>query len=162
MNIEELSKFLVKAKTSTYASDVAEITSQRKGFKELEFEEGDWCYRDSYSGFYCAPGQEVVSFRGEPVWAMSYNGGMRKKYHENLGFAKQTFNFLKEALKRIEESRPFRGPESFEQGDYEYVDESEGDVTSFKGLEKIFYKGELVFEQDYIGGLIIQKNFIQE
>jgi len=157
INLEELVEFLVKAKVNTYAGDGKEIESQRPGFKELEFKEGNWEYRDSYSGFYFAPGQEVVRFKGNPVWTMAYSGGMNEKYHGNLDFAKQTFRFLKEALKRVEKSRPFRGPEYFKQGDYEYIDKSEGDINNFKGTEKILYKGEEVFRQEYIGGLIVSK-----
>jgi len=35
------------------------------------------------------------------------------------------------------------------------VNEVEGDIKSFKGTEKIFYKDEEVFIQDYIGGLVV-------
>ncbi|MBI4450480.1 hypothetical protein HY642_00770 [Candidatus Woesearchaeota archaeon] len=72
--------------------------------------------------------------------------------------AKQTFAFLKKALQRVEASRPFRGPRYFVDGDFEYVDESEGDITRFKGIERIFFKGKEVFSQDYIGGLIVHKS----
>lgn len=157
IDIKELTRFLVKAKVNTYAINGKEIPSQRPGFKELEFIEGNWEYRDSYTGFYFAPGQEIVRFKGKPVWAMSYNGGINEKYHSNLDFAKQTYKFLKEALKRVEESRPFRGPKNFKQEGYEYVDKSEGDIRFFRGTEKIFYKGKEVFIQDYLGGLILHK-----
>ena len=157
IDLKELAKFLVRAKIQTYAGDGKEITAQRPEFKELEFKEGDWEYRDSYSGFYFAPGQEIVRFKGKPVWNMSYNGGMLIKYHGDFVFAKKVYAVLKEALKLVKELRPFRGPNKLIKGDFEYVDNSEGDVTSFKGTEKIFYKGEEVYKQDYIGGLIIQK-----
>jgi len=157
INLDELAKFLVKAKTQTYAGDGKEVPAQRPGFKELEFIEGDWEYRDSYSGFFFAPGQEVVRYKVKPVWAMAYSGGMNEKYHGDVDFAKKTFGFLKEALKQVHESRPFRGPEYFEQGDFEYIDKSMGDIRSFKGIERILYKGEEVFRQDYIGGLILSK-----
>ena len=88
---------------------------------------------------------------------MSYNGGMLEKYHGNLDFVKQTYAFLKETLKKVEEQRSFRGPKKFKQEDFEYIDSSEGDIKSFKGTEKIFYRGEIVYKQDYIGGLIIPK-----
>ncbi len=156
-NLSQLAKFLIKAKTQTYASEGKEITAQRPGFIELEFKEGDFEYRDSYSGFYQAPGQEIVRYKGNPVWAMAYSGGMEKKYHGDADFAIKTFSFLKQVLSRVEESKPFRGPDNFREGDYEYINKVEGDVTNFKGQEQILYKGEKVFAQDYIGGLIIQK-----
>jgi len=75
LNLKELAKFLVKAKMGTYAADGAEVSPQRPEFKELEFIEGDWEYRDSYAGFFFAPGQEVVRYKRKPVWIMSYHGG---------------------------------------------------------------------------------------
>jgi len=157
ISLEELANFLVKAKCKTYAGDGTEVFPQRPGFKELEYKEGDWEYRDSYAGFYFAPGQEIVRFQGTPVWAMAYSGGMRPEHHGNKEFAKQTFTFLKKALSRVEVTRPFRGPENFHDGDYEYSDSSEGDITDFKGTERILHQGKEVFRQDYIGGLILPK-----
>jgi len=157
IDTEKLAEFLVRAKISTYAGDGKEVTPQRPGFNELEYREGDMEYRDSYAGFYCAPGQEVVRFKGKPIWAMSYNGGMIKKYQEDEAFSGRTFAFLKEGLKRVDKSRPFRGPDSFKDGDFEYIDETEGDITLFNGCEKILYKGEEVFRQHYLGGLILGK-----
>lgn len=159
MNLEELAKFLVKAKQNAWAGDGKEITPQTPGFKELEFREGDWYYRDSYAGYFMAPGREIVWHKGEPVWMMAYNGGMIRGLHRDVELAKQTFAFLKEALKRVDVKRPFRGPASYAQRDYMYYNEVEGDIQNFKGYECIFRKGiDLVFEQDYIGGLIVPES----
>jgi len=157
IDFEELANFLVRAKKQAYAGDGNEIPPQRPGFKELEYVEGDMEYRDSYSGFYFAPGQEVVRFQGRPVWAMSYSGGMRPEYHGQRDFAKQTFMFLKRALSNVKGSRPFRGPENLIDGEWQYTDSSEGDITDFKGTEHIFFMGKEVFMQCYIGGLIVPK-----
>jgi hypothetical protein len=161
INFKELAEFLVKAKISTYASvNRMKLEAERPGFDELEFQEGDYYYRDSYAGFFQAPGMEVVRVGGkdgEPIWAMAYSGGMLEKYHGGIEFAKQTFNFLKECLKRISAEIPFRGPESYKEGDFEYVNQVEGDVRRFIGFEKILYKGEEVFSQDYCGGIVLDK-----
>ena len=157
INLQKFAEFLVRAKVSTYAGDGREVTPQRPGFNELEYKEDDLEYRDSYAGFYCAPGQEVVRFKGKPVWAMSYNGGMIKKYQDDEAFSGRTFVFLKEALKRVQKLRPFRGPESFKDGDFEYIDETEGDIALFNGCERILHKSEEVFRQRYFGGLIVGK-----
>ena len=156
-DLQKLAEFLVRAKIQTYAGDGKEVEPQRPGFNELEYSEDDFEYRDSYAGFYCAPGQEVVRFNGKPIWAMAYNGGMIKKYQDDEAFSSMTFAFLKEALKRVDKSRPFRGPESLKDGDFEYIDETEGDIALFNGCEKIFYKDEEVFRQHYMGGLILGK-----
>ena len=157
---EELAEFLVKAKTQTYAGDGHKVEPQRPGFKEFEFSDGDWNYRDSYAGFYSAPGQEVVRFQGEPVWTMVYSGGMRPKYQGQEDFSRQTFAFLKKALLGVGKSQPFRGPGKFHFGGFEYLNIVEGDVTDFHGVEKIFHDGDEVFRQNYIGGLIVPKSAV--
>jgi len=164
INLEELAGFLVKAKKATYAGDGAEVESQRPGFKELEYKEGDWEYRDSYVGFFLAPGQEVVRFQGKPVWIMSYSGGMRENHQENEKFAHNVFAFLKKALSNVPKNKPFRGPQNFDEGelfkkgDFRYFNFIEGNIENFSGLETITYKGEEVFRQKYIGGLVKGKN----
>ncbi len=155
--LEHLAQFLVRAKKHTYAGDGREVPPERPGFKELEYKEGDWEYRDSYAGFYFAPGQEIVRYQCIPRWAMAYSGGMRPEYHKNREFAKQTFAFLKRALLLVDESMPFRGPTHFQDGDYKYIFEVTGDITDFNGVEHIFCNNHYVFEQSCMGGLIINK-----
>ena|SRR3989338_66399 len=157
IDLDELARFLVKAKTTAYAGDGKEISPERPGFKELKFSEGIWHYRDSYSGFFFAPGQEIVRLSTKPVWAMAYSGGMRPEYHGNTEFAKQTFGFLKQALLKVEKTRPFRGPYNFSAENFEYRDGSEGNITDFRGTERILHDKKEVFRQYYIGGLIVPK-----
>jgi len=162
VDLKELAHFLVKAKTHTYAAGGREVRPQRPGFKELEFRDGEWEYRDSYAGYYFAPGQEVVRLKSVPVWAMAYSGGMRlhalRCGEEDL--TKRTFAFLKKALLKVDASRPFRGPGTFTYGHLDYVDSNSGDITDFTGREKIFYRGGEVFAQKYMGGLIIHKTVV--
>lgn len=139
-SLEELAEFLVEAKTHTYAGDGKEIAPQRPRFKELEFIKGDWNYRDSYVGFFYAPGQEVARFREVPVWAMSYSGGMRPKYHGQKDFAKETFAFLKKALSKVDKTHPFRGPRYFCDGEWTYETSHAGDITDFSGIEHIYQR----------------------
>ena len=160
MNLDPkiLAKFLVKAKKQTYAGEGREITPERPSFKELEYSEDNYTYRDSYTGFFSAPGQEVVRLDGIPIWSMSYSGGMKSEYHNDTIFAEKVFEFLKKALLRVTEDIPFRGPINFKEGDFEYANKVEGDISNFKGREIIFFKGKEVFSQDYIGGLIVYKS----
>ena len=157
MNLLELAQFLVKAKKNAYAGGEKEISPQRQGFREMEYQVGDWYYRDSFTGFFQAPGQEVVYYKEKPVWAMAYSGGMRKELHGNAVFAKKTFEFLIKCLSQVEENKPFRGPRNFSEGDFSYEMQAKGDITDFSGKEKIFFKGKEVFKQFFIGGVIIQK-----
>ena len=157
MNLKELAEFIVEAKKSAYAGDGNEVPPQRPGFKELEHSKGDYVYRDSYKGFFQAPGQEVVWYKGEPVWIMSYNGGMLEEYQKNVGFALKTFSFLKKALSEVNAEKPYRGPELLEENEWKYINNIKGSLTNFRGKEKIYFNKKLVFEQDYFGGLVINK-----
>ena len=55
-------------------------------------------------------------------------------------------------MRQVVETRPFRGPEKFKEGDFEYVDKSQGDINMFRGVEKIFHKGQEVYRLYYHGG----------
>jgi len=155
--LDQLAKFLVKAKIQTYAGEGLEVLPQRPGFKELEFIEGDFSYRDSYVGFFFAPGHEVVRFKEEPIWSMIYGGGMLPTFQSDVEFAQKTYQFLKQALLRVEESEPFRGPKKFENGEFSYHNSTEGDIARFFGVEEIFFHEKKVFGQNYMGGLILPK-----
>jgi len=153
LDLEELAAFLIKAKRATYAGDGREVKPQRPGFKELEFSEGDFNYRDSYTGFYAAPGQEIVRFKGVPVWSMAYDGEIGKQFRNAIAF--KVYAFLKKALMQVEETKPFRGPEYFEEGNFVYINEVVGDITRFTGREKILLSNIEAFKQNYFGGLIL-------
>jgi len=158
--LNKLAKFLVKAKKGTYASlNKMKIESERPLHDELEFTEGDLYYIDSYVGFFQAPGMEEVRLgkHGKTLWTMAYSGGMLNEFQNDTKFAKEVFTFLKEALSSVNEKIPYRGPKNLKNGDWEYINNIEGDIKRFLGHEKIFYKKKEVFSQDYIGGLVIEK-----
>ena len=157
--LDDLVAFIIRARNHGYAGSAKEVNNpQRPGFKEfLPYSEGSFEYIDSYAGHYYAPGQEVVRFNGTPVWNMAYNGGIIPQFQGNLEFAKQISNFLKDALARVDYTRPFRGPNCFVLSPFIYFNQSEGDITNFKGTERIIFSLNEVFRQDYIGGLIVHK-----
>lgn len=158
ITLKKLAEFLVKAKINTYAStDRMKIEPERPDFDELEYKEENLSYRDSYCGFFQAPGMEVVRLKNRPIWTMAYSGGMLKEFQKDSDFAKQVFNFLKQALKKITIEMPFRGPKNLKTGSWYYTNEVFGDIKRFRGHEKIFFKGKEVFSQDYIGGIVIDK-----
>lgn len=55
---------------------------------------------------------------------------------------------------QVGEERPFRGPRSLVEGDWQYLDESEGDSARFRGVERILYQGREVYRLDYHGGAV--------
>ena len=46
----EVNDFFGRATAATYAGSGPRVASERSGFQELVFEDGDWSYRDSYTG----------------------------------------------------------------------------------------------------------------
>ncbi len=161
VNLEMLAKFLVKAKKNTYASEKGiELTPERPLHKELEYSDGEFYYRDSYIGSFQALGMEEVRLEnreGHTIWAMAYSGGMLPEHHNNVFFAKDILRFLKKALSLVTEDIPFRGPILCEEAGFAYENRVEGDIKRFEGNEKIFFRGKKLFDQDYIGGLVIRK-----
>lgn len=156
-DLQRLTKFLVVAKIQVNLPMAKETTPQRPGFREFEFIQGDFNYRDSQTGFYKLAGEEVVRFREKPFWVMSYHGRMSDKYQGNLEFTNRTITFLKEALTKIQLQKPLRGPDNYKKDNFEYKNGGEGNIIRFRGTERVLYKGEEVFTADYTGGLIVEK-----
>jgi hypothetical protein len=150
----KLEEFLVKAKLGAYASDGdGNQTRLEDGSKELRFEEGDFRYRDRYFGWNPFAGEEIVWSGEEAVWSMNYYGVAS----DDAITPGQVFVFLRKAMRHAKEDRPFRGPRSFREDDFEYLDESEGTIGRFKGIEKIRYTGREVFRLEYHGGAVANK-----
>jgi len=162
--LKDLNQFLGKAALATYAAGGAETTPERPGFRELEFAEGAWSYRDSYTGYLRSWGTELVRYNGEPVWNALYGGGMTVPYRADAAFAHRTFEFLKKALSAGEKKEAFqpRGQKNFTDGYWEYQCDWDGDITEFIGHEAILYKGDIVFTHDFFGGLIVSDGSREE
>ena len=154
--LEELNRFIGRASKATYAGGGGEAESWRIGFKELEYRENDWYYRDSYSGFLRSWGQEVVWQSDKPVWTCLYGGGMTDSRLDG-DFAKKTFVFLKQALSAGDKVNVFqpRGPKELSDNNWKYQCKVEGNTDKFNGHESISYKGETVFTHDFLGGIVI-------
>lgn len=152
-SLKSLFAFVDLAGRSTYASGKPpEKISQRPGFQEYTFEQRDWGYRDSYTGFTRSTGQEIVTFQGEVVWSNLYCGGMTSG---NEILADQTFTFLKKALSAEEASfQSLRGPRSFIEGVWKYTYIQEGSIDNFSGYEQIWHQNNLVFFHRAIGGIV--------
>lgn len=110
----KLERFLVKAKVSADAC------------KELTYREGDFTYRDRYSGWNPFVGEEVVWHGGEYTWAMNYYGVV----HDEGVTAGEVYAFLQLAMGQVKEDRPFRGPRSLKEGDYEYWTKARAVLTN--------------------------------
>lgn len=156
LDITEFLTFLKTAAAATYAGGgKKEENPQRSGFIELRYTQGNFDYRDSYTGFYRSWGTETVRHKGEPVWVSLYGGGMTDGNEE---LALECFTFLKKSFNsKDENSSSFRGPDSFKDGDWEYTYKQEGTVEQFSGYEEIKRHGKVVFTHKIIGGFVVDE-----
>ncbi len=153
---DELYEFIDRAGKATWAGNGEKIKPERQGFDELEYSEGDFYYRDSYTGYTKSRGMELVRYKGQAVWAAGYGGGMVEGKED---LEDECFTFLKKAMSTDEEGfQSFRGSHNFKDGDWEYSYKQEGDILEFSGYEEIKYKGELIFYHRMIGGIINHSN----
>jgi hypothetical protein len=147
----ELSEFLIKAKTGTYASN-GEANEQKlpDGSLELTYSADEFSYRDRYFGFDPFSGQEIVFQNGKAIWSLNYYGRTVDKKYPGA----QVYAFLQKALRQVTLERPFRGPSTFAEGDFMYNDESSGTLESFSGVERILFNRHKVYTLKYHGGMV--------
>ena len=138
--------FLIRAKKATYAGKGAETTPSRQGSHDLVYREGDFMYYDTYLGGEKFAGEEALWISGSPSWSMNYIGRVTG---ENF-----SGDFLKEALLHVPHEMPFRGPETYTNGGYEYTCHVDGDSDWFQGRETIRYDGSEIYECFFHGGLV--------
>ncbi len=143
---KELVDFLIKAKQATYAGKGAETASSRVRSHDLIYREGDYMYYDTYLGGDKFAGEEALWISEVPFWSMNYAGRVTGDNFSG--------DFLKEALLRVPEEKPFRGPDEYTDGDYTYKCDIDGGFEWFQGYETISYKGALIYECYFHGGLI--------
>ena len=137
----------MSAKKETYAAG-KESKKLTDGFEELSYEEGEFFYRDRWKGGNKFGGEEIVQKDSKIIWLMNYYG----RIISDKANSELIYKFLREAMGLVEEGQPFRGPPRYINGDFEYITEIEGELFSFKGTEKIFFKGEEVYRLYFHGG----------
>jgi hypothetical protein len=161
---EELLAFIAKAHRNTYAAP-KEIRKRSRmeipflpGHKCYLFEDGEWKYYDGYAGEDWAPGREVVLYKGQPIWSMSYQGRFTASFGNGEFFGDSTFKFLRQALMNFDDKMPFRGPSTFESLDFKlfrYNFKMNGDYEYFTGKEEVSFDNDVIFFQDVMGEVII-------
>ena len=139
-------KFLIRAKKATYAGKGAETASSRVKSHDLVYRDEDLMYYDTYLGGEKFAGEEALWISEVPCWSMNYVGRVTG---ENF-----SGDFLKEALLRVSEEQPYRGPAYYTSGDYTYHCDTEGTFDWFRGKETIEYRGNVIYECFFHGGLI--------
>ena len=154
MNKKILATFLVKAKFNTYATKgETKEKINLNGEKELTFKENNLKYKDKYFGYNPFIGEEIVWKNDDIIWGMNYYGKVTSK----KVLPAKIYEFLKEALKTVDVSTPFRGSKKYKKQNFIYTNKTKGSIENFKGEEKIFYKNILVYILTYHGGFIKKK-----
>ncbi len=150
MNKKSLKKFLFDANQAGYArGEEKKWIKEDDGSTTIPFEKGSWKLHDNFFGGEPYGGRTVVYYQGRPVWMIVYYGWVA-----NEAETSQVYEFLKEALKQMPKEQPFRGPESFREGEYHYRNAWKGTVENFSGKEQILKNAEVVYQASYIGGLV--------
>ena len=149
----ELQTFIVQAKAATYAGDGGSSMPSRTGSHDLRFSAGDFEYLDSYLGDADFLGQEVVHWRGQPLWGMNYYGYLLQPQRLDAASAGQ---LIKRALTHLYDEDRFLGGFTFQHDGWTYTDQTTGDVARFSGTEHITSAdGTRCYRLDYHGGRII-------
>ena len=68
--------------------------------------------------------------------------------------SKKVYEFLRVVLRKTSEELPFRGPKYFRSEEFEYFNQVEGNLESFSGIEKIAFRGKIVYILFYHGGVV--------
>ena len=143
---KKITEFLIRAKQATYAGKGAETASSRLKSHDLVYKDGEYMYYDTYLGGDKFAGEEALWISEVPYWSMNYVGRVTGDNFSG--------DFLKEALLRVPEDKPFRGPSEYTAGDYTYKCDINGEYDWFQGYETISFKGILIYECYFHGGLI--------
>lgn len=142
--------FLTEAKRQTYAAGGEPAPPLIPGSHQYEYRSGDWLYRDIYYGGEFFAGQEMVFYRNRPWWSMVYSGGVKAEQPPGA----EIYTFLQSALKLVDPSMPYRGPSTYQQGEYRYACAVRGEPEWFEGVEIIFFREKVVYQLTFSGGMI--------
>lgn len=150
----ELIDFVIAAKKDGYAlGSAASKLKFDDGFKGFVIENEKFKYTDKYTGFNPFCGSEIVTNKvgqSSPVWMMNYYG----KSYLPLNESKDLYQFLTEAMSRIDRAYPFRGPSEYQKRGWRYLNNQRGEFNMFLGTEEIFFKERKVYELSYHGGAL--------
>jgi len=149
-----LVEFLIAAKHRTYAAggsdSVYAVPALLPGSHQLEYASPDLLYRDVYFGEAHFAGQEVVYMNAIPVWSMCYAGGWTATLEP--AEIERLAGILQAALRAVPAELPFRGPPTFGESPYVYVNHPQGDLRRFEGVETIQRGRAVLYRLVYTGG----------
>lgn len=149
MKKDEMEKFLLLARTQTYALAAGKSKALLPGSVQYEYKDGNFSYRDVYyigNGIF--PGLETVFYNEKPVWSMSYFGDFSNMTEE------QADNMLRKALIELWETTRIYKKVEKEYPDFKYICEGSGSIDHLEGTEEIYAGSDKVYFFYYAGGFI--------
>lgn len=153
MNKEILRQFLIDSNKAGYAGgEEKKWIKEPDGSTTIPFSKGEWRSHDNFFGGEPYGGRVVVFHQEKPAWIMVYYGWVAEGAPTDPIYA-----ILRNALMRMPEEAPFRGPKEFQEGEYTYKNEWTGDVERYSGEEQITQGDKLVYKANYMGGLVDQR-----
>lgn len=143
-----LRQFLIASNKAGYAEgDSKKWIKEDDGSTTIPFEQGPWKSHDNFFGGEPYGGRVVVFHEEKPTWLMVYYGWVVEGTDPD-----QIYKILRGALKQMPESAPFRGPRHYEEGNFVYTNNWEGDLEQYSGEEQITKGDKLVYKATYLGG----------
>ncbi|MHB8324050.1 MAG: DUF5680 domain-containing protein [Candidatus Dormibacteria bacterium] len=121
------------------------------GAKRYQQEWGDVCYEDIFAGGNPFVGWELLSARGQPLWAMTY-------YGRALVEPASVFAALRAALRAgIAGGEWCRGPAHYRSGTWRYRCKRNGSFGAFTVEESLALDGREVYRAWLAGGYVDQQ-----
>lgn len=151
LNKKELLRFLLKARTKTYAGAGGGVKPALTGSKQLEYKEKSWLYRDVfYVGNGIFVGLETIYHQAKPVFGMSYYGNFKGMSE------KETDRILRGALIANKEKTRTWKEVQWEKDGYQYLCQPDfgKSIDDFGGSETISKKRKEIYRFFYAAGLI--------
>jgi len=153
MKKERLRQFLLESNKAGYAGgEKKKWIKEADGSTTIPFEKGEWRSHDNFFGGEPYGGRTVVFHKDKPVWIMVYYGWVAEGVETD-----PLYGVLRNALMRMPDDYPFRGPKEYKEGEFIYANSWEGEVDRFSGEEQITQGDTLIYKANYIGGLVDQR-----
>lgn len=147
---KDLTQFLVDSNKAGYATgEEKQWITEPDRSTTIPFKKGAWRSHDNYFGGEPYGGRVVVFYEEKPVWMMVYYGWVEEQTAPD-----PVYVILRNALKRMPDESPFRGPKEYAEGEHAYTNSWNGEVDRFSGEEQIMQAGKLVYKANYMGGLV--------
>lgn len=153
MNNDDLKAFLLYCAREGYANIGDDgMKKEPDGSTSIHLARGDFSFHDNYFGGEPYGGREVVFLNDKPVWMMVYYGLVLDASTD----VKPLYAFLRTALAAVPDEAPYRGPQELVDGDFTYQNKWMGKLERFSGEEVIQRSGQLIYQANYLGGLVDQ------